>query len=376
VINFISHLPRDLRTGGFSAMNAAACAALERRHQLAYVGPVDPPIVSWEKALSKALRLSGLGGDFFAYSQRRLSLIAGEVERLAPPGASLDFFHGFTWWSMTRPARPYVAWSDCTFHDYIETYHQRRHFRDEDLARIERTEGQWLRAAGRVLFTSDWAARRAIGQYDLDPARVASVGIFGELEAPERDVFAGGARFAFVSTNFAAKGGQTVLEAFRLLRDSHPQARLVIVGAPPPSGLDEPGVEYAGFLRKEVPQEYAAFREILATAVAVAHPTRSDIAPLLLVEAALFGCPAIASRSFAIPELVAHEESGLLLDALADPRAVADAMAWMLEHPEAYARMRREAWRRARALHTKALFEQRLTGHVDAALAEVKAAAA
>src|SRR5438552_11367965 len=84
MINFVSHLPKDLRTGGFSAMNAAACAALERRHEIAYVGPIDPPVTPWEKALSKALRLSGLAGDFPAYSERRLATIAREVERQAP----------------------------------------------------------------------------------------------------------------------------------------------------------------------------------------------------------------------------------------------------------------------------------------------------
>jgi glycosyltransferase involved in cell wall biosynthesis len=374
MINFVSHLPRNLRTGGFSAMNAAACAALERRHEVAYVGPVDPPVVPWEKAVSKALRLSGLGGDFFAYSERRLRTIAREVERQSRPGARLDFFHGFTFWLATRPARPYVAWSDCAFADYIEIFHDRRQFRADDLARIERMEAAWLRGAQRVLFTSDWAARRATAAYQLDPARVGSVGIFGELEPPAADAYAGEPGFAFVSTNFAAKGGPVVLEAFRRLRGSHGEARLVIIGSPP----DQPtmtGVSYAGFLRKEAPEELERFRGVLAGARAVVHPTKSDIAPLLLVEAGLFGCPAIASRAFAIPELVADGESGLLIDAPGDPAVVAAAMAWMLDNPGPYAAMRAAAWRRARALNTKARFEERLLGFVDDALAGLRAAA-
>jgi len=105
------------------------------------------------------------------------------------------------------------------------------------------------------------------------------------------------------------------------------------------------------------------------------HPTRSDIAPLLLVEAALFGCPAIASRAFAIPELVADGRSGLLLGAPGDPAAVAEAMRWMLDQSDAYAAMRAEAWRRARALNSKAGFEARLLAFVDEALGEAKVAA-
>jgi glycosyltransferase involved in cell wall biosynthesis len=375
MINFVSNLPRALRTGGFSAMNAAACTALEQRHEVAYVGPIDPPIVPWQKAVSKALRLSGFGGDFFAYSERRLRTIAREAERRAKPGARLDFFHGFTAWSATRPARPYAAWSDCTFADYIEIFHNRRVFRADDLARIEQAEALWLRGARRVLFTSDWAAQRATRAYGLDPARVDSVGIFGELEAPAVDAYAGEPSFAFVSTDFAAKGGLVVLEAFRRVREEHPEAQLTIVGAPPPRLGGEPGVRYAGFLRKEDPAELAQFRAVLASARAVVHPTRSDIAPLLLVEAAMFGCPAIASRAFAIPELVVDGESGLLLDAPGDPAAVAAAMTWMLDNPAACAGMREAAWRRARDMHSKARFEDRLLAFVDEALADVPAAA-
>jgi glycosyltransferase involved in cell wall biosynthesis len=378
MINFVSNLPRELRTGGFSAMSAAACDALQRRHEVAYVGPIDPPVVAWEKAVSKALRLAGIGGDFFAFSERRLRAIASEVEAQARPDAGLDFFHGFTPWIATRPRRPYVAWSDCSFADYVEIYHDRRAFRTDDLARIERAEAAWLRGAVRVLFTSAWAADRASRAYGLDAARVGQVGIFGELEEPAADVYAGAPAFAFISTNFAAKGGPVVLEAFRRVRQAHPEAQLTIVGAAPAEiGGDlagEPGVTYAGFLRKEVPGELARFRAVLGGARALVHPTRSDIAPLLLVEAAMFGCPAIASRAFAIPELVADGESGLLLDAPADPAGVAAAMSRMLDEG-AYADMRAAAWRRAREFNSKRRFEDRLLGFVDAALAEMPAAA-
>ena len=374
MINFISNQPQGLRTGGFSAMSAAACDALQRRHEVAYVGPIDPPIVPWQRAISKARRVSGLGGDFFAFSERRLKAIAREVEDRARPDAELDFFHGFTPWIATPPRRSYVAWSDCTFADYIEIYHDRRAFRPEDLARIERAEAAWLRGAARVLFTSRWAVARATRAYGLDPARVGEVGIFGELEAPAADDYAGEPSFAFVSTNFDAKGGRVVLEAFRRLRQAHPQAQLTIVGAAPPDLADEPGVRYAGFLRKEDPDQLAAFRAVLSTARAVVHPTRSDIAPLLLVEAAMFGCPVIASRAFAIPELVADGESGLLLDRPADPAAVAAAMARMLADA-AYPGMRAAAWRRAGELNSKGRFEARLLGFVDEALGERPAAA-
>ena len=375
MINFVSNLPRQLRSGGFSAMNAAACAALAGRYSINYVGPIDPPVAPWGKALSKARRVSGLGGDFPAFSERRLETIAGEVERLAEPDASLDFFHGLTPWIATRPRRPYVAWSDCVFADYIEIYHDRARFRADDLARIQAAEAAWLKSARQVLFTSDWASVRAVSRYGLDPARVSSVGIFGEFEPPDRDAYAGGQGFVFVSTDFQAKGGPVVLAAFQRLREPHPDATLTIVGAAPSDLTGEIGVSYAGYLRKEVPEEHSRFREILGGAVGLALPTRSDIAPLLLVEAAMFGCPAIATRAFAIPELVRHGETGWLLDDPTDADEVAAAMRRLLDDPD-YLRQRANAWRHARSEHGKDRFEARMLAGVERALAEAGVAAA
>lgn len=302
MINFVSNLPRDLRSGGFSATNAASFAALSSIEEVHYVGPINPPAIFRQKALSKILRTVRLRGDFFFYSQKRLERIAGEVHAGALADAALDFFHGFTPWILTAPARRYIAWSDCAFHDYIRIYHSYECFNADDLVRIERTEAAWLKRAHRVLFSTRWAAERAIDAYGLDAAHVATTGTFGEIEMPAADGYAGAKEFAFVSTDFEAKGGSTVLSAFRKVRQRHADACLVIVGAQPPSDAKEPGVTVAGYLRKEVPEEYALFRKTLAAARALVHPTNSDISPHIIVEAGYFGCPAITSNRFAIPE--------------------------------------------------------------------------
>jgi glycosyltransferase involved in cell wall biosynthesis len=369
VINYVPNLPRDLRSGGFSAMNVAALAAMEGLDRVHYAGPVGLRSDLDQKAVSKLLRLVGLPGAFHQYSPRRLRANARSVERECMPQATLDFFHGFTPWVLTHPARPYAAWSDCTFRDYLQIYHPRSEFQTRDIARIEATEANWLSHARRVAFTSQWAADNAIRDYGLDANRVEVVGIFGEVEPPEHDLYEGGSAFAFVSTDFAAKGGPVVLEAFRRLRAAHSGASLVIVGDSPENLGSEPGVTVAGFLRKEDPDQSRRFRDILGRTRAIVHPTRSDIAPLLLVEAALLGCPAIASRRFAIPEIVDNGRTGLLLDDPADAGEVARAMAWMLEHPD-YPAMRKAAWIKAREAHTKAGFEHRLRSMVRAALTE------
>lgn len=346
-------------------MNAAAFGTLSSLSVVNYVGPINPSIVLWQKALSKLLRVSGSKGDFFFFSQRRLEAIAQEVDARSAAKADLDFFLGITPWIHTEPKRPYVALSDCTFRDYVDIFHQREHFRRDDLKRIEQTEASWLRNAQRVLFTSDWAAERGVTDYSLDASRIGSVGIFGEIDLPHGDAYGGSKEFAFVATNFEAKGGRTVLAAFRELRKRHPDVALIVVGRPPSDVIGEPGVNFVGFLRKENPDEYRRYKDILGHVRAIVHPTRSDIAPLIIIEAGTVGCPAIASRKFAIPELIDDGLSGLLLDDSSQVSALVRAMGWMLEQDAEYQQMRKAAWAKAREQHSRMQFDNNLLAQLS-----------
>jgi glycosyltransferase involved in cell wall biosynthesis len=369
VINFVSNIAAATRSGGFSAMSTTAFEALNQRYEVHFVGPINPQALLRQKTLSKLLRVSGMPGDFFFFSRARLEMIARQIEAQCHGDACLDFYHGFTPWILTTPPRPYVAWSDCTFRDYIHIFHDREQFRGKDLGRIEEAEARWLSRACCVLFSNQWAARRAIDSYKLDAGRVAAVGIFGETEIPNCDAYAGALEFGFVSTNFRAKGGPTVLSAFREVRKRHTDISLVVIGDRP-AGLEvEQGVRVIGFLRKEVEAERRQFHEILGGLRALVHPTRSDIAPLIIIEAGYHGCPAIASRAFAIPELIDDGKTGLLLDDPSCVDAIAEAMAWLIERPEEYAAMRRAAWSKAHRHFTKERFQNTLLSSVAEVLA-------
>src|SRR5262249_19077268 len=168
-------------------MNAAAYEALRKIDAINYIGPINPPIIFRQKVISKILRMLGAQGNFFTFSQDRLKAVAGEIQRRCSVAARFDFFHGFTPWILAKSSRPYAAWSDCIFHDYINIYHRRELFRPADLERIERAEEDWLRGAQSVGFSNVWAAERAINRYALKSSRVHVVGNFGEVEGPLAD---------------------------------------------------------------------------------------------------------------------------------------------------------------------------------------------
>jgi glycosyltransferase involved in cell wall biosynthesis len=250
----------------------------------------------------------------------------------------------------------------------MNIFHCREQFRKDDLDRIERAEAEWMANARHIIFTSDWAAHLAETHYALDASRLSSVGIFGEIEMPKQDSYAGGKEFAFVSTNFEAKGGWVALSAFREVRKRHPHISLIVIGDRPRGAVVESGVTFVGYLRKEVLAEEKRFQEILGRVRALIHPTKSDTAPVLIVEAGYCGCPVISSRQFAIPELVDDGLSGLLLDDSSQVDAIASAMTWMLEHEDEYRQMRQAAWMKSRSQHSKRKFDKRLVSRVQEAL--------
>ena len=374
-IAFVSNLPARLETGGFSAMNVAMIEALRQFARVRYIGPINPTPSRLAHLQSKLTRTFGRSGRFFFFSKGRLQKISRcTLARLQKEQCDLVLYHGFTPWIKVPSDRPYVAWSDCTFKDYFRVYHQSQNFDPADLRRIEEAEADWLRKASRVLFTSRWAAQRATKDYLLDPEKIGVVGIFGALQPPATDTYAGSYEFAFISTNFGAKGGPIVAQALRRVRESHPGVQLIVIGDKPPKTiLDQDGVFYAGFLRKEAPGDKEKLRGILARIRGIVHPTLADVAPLSLVEAAYFGCPSISSRLCAIPEIVEDGKTGILLDAPPSIDSVATAMEQLLDNDTEYRSIRRAAREKMCTEFSEAAFQSRVRVNVLEAMGLKKA---
>jgi glycosyltransferase involved in cell wall biosynthesis len=78
--------------------------------------------------------------------------------------------------------------------------------------------------------------------------------------------------------------------------------------------------------------------------LAVAPSLWQEAFGLSVIEAMAAGVPVVASRVGGVPEVVRHGETGLLVEP-GDARGLADALAYMLDHPEAAQEMARNARR-------------------------------
>jgi glycogen(starch) synthase len=133
-----------------------------------------------------------------------------------------------------------------------------------------------------------------------------------------------------------AKGFDVALTAVASLRARFPGLRLVIAGDGPmrrelETRAAELGLGHAVDFRGWVaPEEVPT---LLDGGGIVLMPSRREGLGLVAVQAALMGCPIVASRVGGLPEVVVHEKTGLLVER-EDPRGLADAIAFLLDHPD------------------------------------------
>jgi glycosyltransferase involved in cell wall biosynthesis len=362
LVNFISNVPRDSFSGGVSAVNRAALEALESVSTVNYVGPIAPPASSYSKAVSKLSRIAGFSGSFAAFSSARLKTMAEMVQERAKPSAAFDFFTGVTAWTYFNSPRPKVAWADCSFRDYIRVYHRGRKFRRADILRISKEEFAWLGNVRRVLITSHWAMERFKEEAGENPVNLGWIGIFGNEEAAPAPAYRIGDGLLFVSTDFRAKGGFETLAAFQILRRDFPALRLTVIGDAPLKECKKElsGVSFLGYLSKSDLRQRETYRRSLAEAFALVLPTQADIAPLTPLEAACFGTPTVSVRAFAIPELIEHEKSGILLEPPATPEAIAGALRRLMRNRQIYLSMRQRAQSNFHEHFSRNRFQQRI----------------
>ena len=168
-----------------------------------------------------------------------------------------------------------------------------------------------LQRARHVVAWSEWARGGVIDGYGIAPARVSVIppGVPSATwtRAAPRAQGAAPLRVLFVGGDAERKGGLRLVEACRRLRPLVP-IELDLVTR---TRVDqEPGVRVHAGVRANSAQ----LRELYHQADVFCLPTEGDCLPLVLAEAAASGLPSIATAVAAIPEIVRHGETGLLVE--------------------------------------------------------------
>lgn len=113
-------------------------------------------------------------------------------------------------------------------------------------------------------------------------------------------------RIVFLGIDFERKGGDLVLDAFRILRKTmDPEANLMIIG--PEKRAEEDGVSWCGRL------ERFEIGKILSASGIFCMPSRFEAYGLAFVEALCYGLPVIARDDYEMSYFIHEGQNGYLL---------------------------------------------------------------
>lgn len=119
-------------------------------------------------------------------------------------------------------------------------------------------------------------------------------------------------RVLFIGTAFEAKGGIETIRAVRSVRDTHDVVLDVVSDVPPRWRVA--AARCAGTVVHDWPVSPARLHQLFRDAHVLVFPSHMDTLGFVMLEAMAHGVPVLATRHFAVGELVEDGVSGLVVD--------------------------------------------------------------
>ena len=259
------------------------------------------------------------------------SEVARRLVRRAYDVARPDVVHFYTQSIALRSvdllrAQPSVVSTDATFLQGAFHLPHRRPTRHtaSALQVAQRFERRVYAAATLLVAQSEWVADCLERAYGIirDRVRVIPFGL-NVGPAPERRPDPQRPEVTFVGATLDRKGGSRLLRVFR----EHLRDRCVLNLVTRDPVAPEPGVRVIPDFEPGDPR----LPELLARTSVFAFPTEMDNSPYCVLEAMRAGLPVVATRVGALPEMVQHGVTGLLVTH--DDSDLAHAIGTLLDDP-------------------------------------------
>lgn len=334
----------------FSGISRAICLELRRRGVL--WGAVSPEPWSlrhrrgpgWSYKVERKFRRSGVVATMNAEDEAPLA----SVLRSMPAGAAVVYLFLTPRIDPTLPLRRFRL-IDLSLPDAVRTGSYGFDRMDaSEIARRMDEQRRSLEYCDGVLALSTYAADAIARDFGYPRQRITPVGAgaalnMSNVESGDADRYERG-RILFVGRDWDRKGGPLLLDAFRRVRGELPGATLTIVGPKTPVAAGE-GIEQVGPIDKSTPAGAKRLNDLLSRSSLFCMPSVCETWGLVYVEAAMAELPVVGFDDWAMPDIVEHDRTGLLVSERS-PAALATAMTYLLRQPGRLRAMGRAARQR------------------------------
>jgi alpha-maltose-1-phosphate synthase len=196
----------------------------------------------------------------------------------------------------------------------------------------------------RMIFPmSEYLRESFINDFGVPAERVKCIGAGVNLETlpeylPDKNYDT--KEILFIGVDFPRKGGWQLLEAFKIVREKHPTAKLHIVGPRQlqiPSGLER-GVVYHGFLRKDDPRAGEKLELFFRRCSLFVMPSLYEPFGIAPLEAMVHQLPCLLTNGWALKEMAIPGKTGELCEC-GSVEDISAKLGQMLADPGALNRM-------------------------------------
>ena len=191
-------------------------------------------------------------------------------------------------------------------------------------------EKNFFKSTTYIFTYSQWVKKTLIEYYQISPQKISPVG--SALKIAEDYSIDWSHRLTkknivFVSTDFKRKGGDILINVFDEIFKHIPDVKLIMVGKIPNEiqKLNKPWLDKRGVVNKQELIEIYKFSRIMI------HPAIYDPFPSVILEAANFEIPCVASDICGIPEMINNQETGFLIKDR-NPKDFIERIIYMLQN--------------------------------------------
>jgi glycosyltransferase involved in cell wall biosynthesis len=232
-------------------------------------------------------------------------------EILSESDADLVLSPGTVAISYLECRQPIVFWSDATFAGMLDFYHSFSNLDAQSVVNGNKMEQSALSRAGLAIYCSDWAAKTAVANYEVDAEKVkvvpygANIDVSHTREDMIELVKARASKcrkLLFLGVEWHRKGGDIALSVAQELNRQGLNTKLYVIGCEPPIKKPYPSfLEVVPFVNKGTREGMDRLISYLLQSHFLILPTRAEAFACVTCEASAFGLPAIIFNPGGLP---------------------------------------------------------------------------
>lgn len=263
-------------------------------------------------------------GKKFAFDREPyiVNQFAQKASALLNPNTDIIFSPGSIPIALLESHKPKVFYTDATFAGMLGFYKEFSNFCSETIKHGNYLEQKALDSSELVIYSSDWAAKTAIENYNINPNKIKIVPFGANLESNRnldsiKELVSKRSKkvcnLLFLGVDWERKGGDLAIEVAKKLNTEGLETKLHLLGIPKEITQTFPSfVINHGFISKSTADGKEKINNIISECHFLILPTKAEAFGLALCEANSFGIPCLATNIGGIPTIIKDNINGKL----------------------------------------------------------------